>query len=166
MREVINHTLEPIYDKDCTVLILGTMPSPKSRENGFYYGNPQNKFWRVMSDIFKEKLPVSNDEKKEFLLRHHIALWDVLKSCEINGADDNSIKDPVPNDLSLILNQSNIKTIFTTGKKAAQLYKKHCYPHTKIHAISLPSTSPANCRFYKYEDLVAAYQEIVQKSNS
>lgn len=135
------------------------MPSPKSREAGFYYAHPQNKFWRLLSDVFNEKLPENNREKKNFLSKHNIALWDVIESCNIEGADDSSIKDVKPNNISLILNAASIKAIFTTGKKATYLYKKLCYPETGFEAIELPSSSPANCRV-KYEDLLKEYQKI------
>lgn len=156
---IVTHTLKPIFNAESSVLILGTMPSPKSRENNFYYGNPQNRFWKVLSAVFNEKLPESNKERTELLLKHRIALWDVLASCEIKGADDSSIKNPVPNDLSIILDACNIKAIFTTGKKAFLLYQRFCEPKTKIQAISLPSTSPANCRM-SFESLVESYMII------
>lgn len=158
--EVVNHTFNPIFDKQSKVLILGTMPSPKSRENGFYYGHPQNRFWRVLADVFKETCPVTNEEKMQFLKNHHLALWDVLKSCEIKGADDASIKNPIPNDFSEILNQSSIQAIFTTGKKASDLYMKYCYESTNIPCIPLPSTSPANRRI-KDEQLKVEYAQIL-----
>ena len=157
--KIITHPLKPIFDENSAVLILGTMPSPKSRENNFYYGHPQNRFWQVLSAIFGEKLPENNKERTELLLKHRIALWDVLASCEIKGAEDSSIKNPVPNDLSSILENCNIKAIFTTGTKAFSIYQKLCEPKTKISAISLPSTSPANCRF-TLERLVEEYSVI------
>ncbi len=162
MIDYVEHTLKPIYDKDSKILILGTMPSPKSREHGFYYSHPQNRFWYVISDLYDQKLPVTNIEKTDFLLRNHIALWDVLKSCNINGADDGSIKDPVANNIGDILEKTNIQAVFTTGAKAAALYKHFCMKPTGIAAISLPSTSPANCRHYNYESLKAAYSVILE----
>lgn len=158
--QVVNHTFNPIVDSESRVLILGTMPSPKSRENGFYYGHPQNRFWKVIADILNEEVPPTNEAKTEFLHRHHIALWDVLKSCEIKGADDSSIKNPIPNDLTEVLKVAPIKAIFTTGKKATDLYMKYCYPLTQIEVIGLPSTSPANRRI-SYEVLKAEYQQIL-----
>lgn len=156
---IVTHTLKPIFDENSTVLILGTMPSPKSRANNFYYSNPQNRFWRLLSTILGEKLPENNQERTALLLKHRIALWDVLASCEIKGADDSSIKNPVPNDLSIILKNCEIKAIFTTGAKAFSLYKRFCEPKTNIPAIPLPSTSPANCRM-SVEQLVTTYSEI------
>ncbi len=157
--EVI-HTIDPIYDKNSKVLILGTMPSVKSREVGFYYSHPKNKFWKVLSMVYGEKIGDSRQEKIDFLNKHYIALFDVLKSCDISSSSDNSIKNPIPNDLSAILEKSNIKAIFTTGKRAYQLYEKYIYPCTKIHAISLQSTSPANCRKGIEEVLVEEYSQI------
>lgn len=159
MDTFVTHTLEPVYDTHSKVLILGSMPSPKSREVGFYYGHPQNRFWKVLSEVLREPFPDMIPEKKELLRKHHIALWDVLYSCTISGADDSSIKNPIPNDFSFILPQTEISAIFATGAKAAALYEKYCYPHTGIHCIKLPSTSPANCRT-KFPELVKAYRII------
>lgn len=157
MKEYVEHTLAPVYDSDSLVLILGTMPSPKSREYGFYYSHPQNRFWRVLADLYTSPLPSSPQEKTDFLLLHRIALWDVLKSCRINGADDGSIEEPVPNDIAGLLSKTKIKAVFTTGTKAAALYKHFC-ESTAGQAIPLPSTSPANCRHYDYMKLKKAYQ--------
>lgn len=154
---IVTHPLAPVYDSRSRVLILGTLPSPKSRELGFFYMHPQNRFWRVMSDLLGEPLPQTNDERRELLLRRGIALWDVLESCEIKGADDGSIRSPSANDLSIILKKADIRAVFTTGGKAAQLYKNLCLPKTGVEAKSLPSTSPANCRYYSYEDLLREY---------
>jgi hypoxanthine-DNA glycosylase len=156
--ELIVHPLKPVYDENSRALVLGTMPSPKSREYGFYYSHPQNRFWRVVSDLYAAPLPQTNEEKTAFLLRHRIALWDVLKSCRINGADDASIRDPVPNDIAGLLAKTNIRAVFTTGTKAAALYRRLCRKQTGVDAIALPSTSPANCRFYSYEKLLDAYR--------
>ncbi len=153
---VVEHTLSPIYDKNSKVLILGTMPSPKSREVGFYYGHPQNRFWKVLADIFNETI----EDKIAFLQEHQLALWDVLKSCEIQGAEDASIKNPIPNDFTQLLEEANIQAIFTTGKKATDLYMKYCYPKTNIPAIGLPSTSSANRRI-SYDQLKEEYSKIL-----
>lgn len=157
----VEHTLEAIFNDNSKILILGTMPSPKSRQNNFYYGNPQNRFWRVMSDILNEPLPQNNKQRKELMLSHGIALWDVLKSCNIDGADDSTIKNPVPNDLDFVISQTKIKTVFTTGKKAYSLYNRFCRKSTGIEAVSLPSTSPANCRHYTYEDIFREYSVLL-----
>ena len=159
---VVKHPLKPVYDAHSRVLILGTMPSPKSREEGFYYAHPQNRFWRILAALFQEPLPVSNTEKRAFVLAHHIALWDVLASCSIEGASDSSIRNPVPNDLNRILNAADIRAVFTTGKKAKALYDRYCYPMTGRAAIGLPSPSPANCRGCTLEDLTQAYRIILE----
>lgn len=154
------HELKPVYDKNSKVLILGSMPSVKSKEVGFYYGHKQNRFWKVLSDIFNEEL-FDIASKRAFLEKYHIALWDVIKECEITGSSDNSIKNVKVNDLNVILNEANIKAIFVTGKVAEKLYNKYCYPNTLIKAIYLPSTSPANQQI-KYEELKEKYKEILK----
>jgi len=138
------------------------MPSPISRSKSFYYANPQNRFWRVLAAVFECEIGVSNDERTAFLLANHIALWDVLYSCEITGARDESIKNPVANDIKSVVDNSKITAIFTTGSKAGQLYSKLCAKNVKIDETRLPSTSPANCRYYSFEDLVRHYQIIRQ----
>lgn len=155
------HKIPPIYTEKSKVLILGTIPSPKSRENSIFYGHPQNRFWKVLSQILKEPFPNTNDEKINLAKNHNIAIWDVLYSCDIEGASDNSIKNPVPNDLNKIINQSEIKYIFTTGTKAFQLYNKYCLENTGIEAILLPSTSPANFK-YNLEKLCLEYSIILK----
>ena len=156
----VNHTLKPIYDKNSKVLILGSIPSVKSREVGFYYSHPKNRFWKTLSKIYNEEIKDTKDERIQFLKKHHIALFDVLKICDISASSDSSIKDPIPNDLNSILKEADIKAIFTTGNKAYQLYQKYCYPVTKIKAISLPSTSPANCSKGIEEKLETTYSQI------
>ena len=159
---VVLHELPPVFNEQSRVLFLGTIPSPKSREKGFYYAHPQNRFWPVLAAVFGEEIPRTTEERRAFALSHGIALWDVLASCTIRGADDQSIKDPVLNDLSMILTHANIRAIFTTGKKAAALYKKYCLPQTKREAIELPSTSPANCRYYTFDRLFEAYNSAIK----
>ena len=154
--EHIIHSIEPVFDTESRVLILGTMPSPKSREVQFYYGHPQNRFWRVLAAVLGEEVPQSVPEKKAMLLRHRIALWDVLAECEITGASDSSIRNPVANDLSVIL----VQAVFTTGATAWKLYTRLQKPHTGIEAVRLPSTSPANCAV-KMEALTEAYKAIL-----
>lgn len=159
------HPLAPVFDERSRVLILGTMPSPKSRETGFYYGHPQNRFWRVMAELLDEPFPASREERLALALRRHFALWDVLATCVIRGADDGSIREPEANDLSAVLSAAPIEAIFTTGTKAAALYRKLCLPKTGVEAIALPSTSAANCRFYSYEQLVKAYAAVKEYLN-
>ena len=154
------HPIAPVFDKDSKVLILGSFPSVRSREEGFFYGHPQNRFWKVLANVLNEPLPATIDEKKTMLLKHHIALWDVLDSCSIIGASDTSIEDVVPNDIASLLAKTKIKHIFCTGATAHKLYEKYCEKATGIKAVKLPSTSPANCAV-KFEKLVEAYREIV-----
>ncbi len=160
---LVYHSLEPVWDESCTILILGTMPSPASRENGFYYSHPQNRFWQVMSAVFNEPLPYTNEQKKKFVLSHGIALWDVLASCEITGAEDSSIRKPVANDFAEILAHSAIRTIYTTGEKASSLYKKLCRASTGMNAEPLPSTSPANRGRFPLNTLIEIYTVLRQK---
>lgn len=156
---LVTHEFDAFFDKDSRVLILGTIPSPKSREQGFYYGHPQNRFWKVLADVLDEEFPQTVEERKGFLKRNHIALWDVLASCEIKGASDVSIRNARPNDMNRILQAADIRAIFATGAKAAQLYKKLCFPECGVEAVRLPSTSPANCGC-SYETLREAYSQI------
>ena len=158
--EHIIHSIEPVFDAESRVLILGTMPSPKSREVQFYYGHPQNRFWQVLAAVLGEELPQSVPEKKAMLLRHRIALWDVLAECEITGASDSSFRNPVANDLSVILDHAPVQAVFTTGATAWKLYTRLQKPHTGIEAVRLPSTSPANCAV-KMEALTEAYKAIL-----
>lgn len=160
MAERVIHTLEPVVDAGSRVLLLGTMPSPKSREAGFYYGHPQNRFWRVLAAVTGEPVPQGIDEKRAFLHRRHIALWDVLHACTIRGADDASIREPEPNDLRRVLDAADIRAIFTTGTKAAALYRRYSQPLTGRSAYPLPSTSPANCRL-SLADLTEAYRVLL-----
>ena len=154
------HPIAPVFDKNSRVLILGSFPSVKSREEGFFYGHPQNRFWRVTAMVFGENTPQTIDEKRAFLLRNHIALWDVIGSCEIDGSSDSSIRNVSVNDLNEILGTADIKAIFLNGKKAEQLYKKHIQPIIKRDGICLPSTSPANAA-WSPEKLVEAWKVIV-----
>ena len=142
--EIIIHPIPPVYDKNSRVLILGSFPSVKSREYGFFYGHRQNRFWRVVSAVFGEPSPETVEEKKEMLLRNGVAVWDVIHSCEISGSADSTIKNAVPNDISRIISESRIDRIFTNGKKADELYRKNLEKQTGIKAVCLPSTSPAN----------------------
>ena len=156
----VAHTIPPIYNEKSKVLILGTMPSPKSREAGFYYSHPQNRFWRTIAEVFGVDCPTTVYGKVELALTHGIAIWDVLSSCEISGADDNSIKDAVVNDFTKIFDAADIRAVFTTGRKATDLYVRLCsekYGHMPVY---LPSTSPANCRMPQ-KALTAAYRVIL-----
>jgi hypoxanthine-DNA glycosylase len=140
----ILHPFPPLYNKNSRILILGSFPSVKSREQMFFYGHPQNRFWKVLSGIFNSERPETIEEKREFLLSHKIALWDVIASCRIEGSADSSIRDAVPNDLSGILDNADIKKIFVNGRAAEKYYNKYTKPIVKSEAVCLPSTSPAN----------------------
>jgi TDG/mug DNA glycosylase family protein len=159
--DLLFHPIPPVYDADSKILILGSFPSPRSRESSFYYGHPQNRFWPVLARVFGTDRPASNEEKIRFLLDRHIALWDVLASCTVRNADDSSIRNCTANDLSVILSAADIRAIFTTGSTAFRLYKRLCFPKTGIPAIALPSTSPANRRI-SIEELVCAYEIILE----
>ena len=161
----VNHTLEPIYDEYSKVLILGSMPSVVSRNIGFYYAHPRNRFWSVLSKVYNEEITDNINDKINFLHKHHIALYDVLKSCDIKSSQDSSIKNVKVNDLSKILKHSQIKVVFTTGKTAYNLYNKYTFPKTKISAIYLPSTSPANTRKGIDELLEKEYSKIKEYTN-
>ena len=136
--KLLFHELPPFFEKDSETLILGSFPSPKSRECGFYYGHPQNRFWKTLAAVFKEEIPVNIEEKKEFLRRQKIALWDVIASCEIKGAEDGSIRRAKANDLSVILNAAAIRKILTTGKTAFCLYQTLCEPAAAFNITGQP----------------------------
>ena len=168
----IIHQIPPVWNSESQILILGTMPSPKSREAGFFYMHPQNRFWKVLPAVFGESLHYLNNspdreaaisERCDFLLRHHIALWDVLASCQISGAADSSIKYAIPNDFGEILGHSKIKRVFCTGKTAYVLWKKTCAEkyEERYHLTveCLPSTSPANAAC-TLEKLIEAFKVI------
>ncbi len=138
------HNIPPLYNKESRVLILGSFPSVKSREQAFFYGHPQNRFWRVVANIFESEVPITVEDKKRLILNNHLALWDVIAECEITGSADSSIKNVIPNDIGKILADSNIKTIFVNGRTAEKYYIRYTEPLINKKAICLPSTSPAN----------------------
>lgn len=146
----ITHTFGPVFDGHSQLLILGSLPSVKSREQQFYYGHPQNRFWRVLAALCHEQMPGSVQEKRAFLLRNKIALWDVIESCDIIGSSDSSIRNATPNDMGIILDRAPIQRIYLNGGKAYALFQKYCEADCKkrgLHEseiIKLPSTSPAN----------------------
>ena len=143
-KESLRHPFPAIYAPDSRILILGSFPSVKSREHRFFYGHPQNRFWRVLAALLGTSVPQTVEEKQDFLLAHRIALWDVIASCEITGSSDASIRNAVPNDLTPVLETASIRQIFTNGGTAHRLYRKYIYPLTGREDIFLPSTSPAN----------------------
>jgi hypoxanthine-DNA glycosylase len=156
----IQHPFGPLFGPDSRVLILGSFPSVKSREQNFFYGHPQNRFWKVLAAVLGEKIPETIPQKKAMLKRHHIALWDVLESCTIVGASDTSIEDAVPNKIAALVARSKVTRIFCTGATAHKLYQKYCAADVGIDAVKLPSTSPANCAI-SLERLVDAYRAIL-----
>lgn len=141
------HPISPVYDENSKILILGSFPSVKSRECGFFYGHPQNRFWKVIAAVFEEAVPETVEEKRMLLLRNGVAVWDVIHSCDITGSSDSSIKNVVVNDINTILTKADIRQIYVNGKKAFTLYKKYIEPQTGREAECLPSTSPANAAF-------------------
>ena len=153
--EHIVHPFPPLFDENSEILILGSLPSVKSREQMFFYGHPQNRFWRVLSSVLGCGLPITVDEKKKMLLSHGVAVWDVIASCDITGSSDSSIKNVTPNDLSKILSGADIKAVFTNGGTAHKLYRKYIKEKCGREDIPLPSTSPANAA-WTIEKLVAA----------
>ena len=156
------HNIDPVYDSNSKILILGSFPSVKSREQQFFYGHKQNRFWRVMAQVLGCEVPEDIEQKRDMLLAHHVALWDVIESCEIIGSSDASIRDVQPNDLSRILSHADIRAIYTNGSKAYELYRKYIFPQNKRRAYPLPSTSPANAG-YSLEKLVEAWS-VIQES--
>lgn len=160
--EHIVHSFEPVYDKASEILILGTLPSVKSRENNFYYGHKQNRFWKVLATLLKEPVPDTIEEKKAMLLAHRIAMWDVIQSCDIKGSSDSSIKNVQPTDIGMILEKTNITRIYANGNKAGQLYKRYQFPVTGIEAMVLPSTSPANAA-WSLERLCEVWHVILEQ---
>ena len=157
---MLTHPIAPVYDGRSRILILGSFPSARSRETGFFYGHPQNRFWKLLAFLFGQNIPANIEEKRAFLLSNRIALWDVIASCEIQGSSDASISAVTANDLSPLLQAASIKKIFTNGKKADALYSKYIFPQTQRQTICLPSTSPANAA-WTFEKLCMAWQVIL-----
>lgn len=159
--QTVEHMFEPVYNADSRILILGSLPSVKSRENHFYYGHPQNRFWKLLAALCQETLvPQTIEEKKKFLYDRRIALWDVIARCDIIGSSDSSIKNVVPNDIHKIIDHAPVERIYANGGKAYELYMQYCYPACKRDIIKLPSTSPANAAF-SMDKLMKAWNGIV-----
>ena len=156
---MIIHPIPPLYSESSKSLILGSFPSVKSREAAFFYGHPQNRFWAVTAAVLGCKKPETVEEKKEMILSNNLALWDVIASCEIEGSADSTIRDVTANDLNEIIENSGIERIFVNGKTAEKYYNKYTFPKTKIKAVCLPSTSPANAA-WSFKKLVEAWQII------
>lgn len=159
--EPVLHEIAPVYNENSKILILGSFPSVKSRESGFFYGHPQNRFWKVLAGILEVPVPVAIEEKKEMLLEHRIAVWDVIASCRITGSSDSSIKDVVPNDLEKILSTAKIERICANGATAWKLYEKYVKQSTGMDAVKLPSTSPANAA-WSLERLIECWKEYIK----
>ena len=155
----VSHDFEPVFDENSKVLILGTFPSVKSRENRFYYGHPQNRFWKVLAGLTESEVPQTIEEKKKLLLEHGIAIWDVIESCDIIGSSDSSIKNVVPADIERVVANSKIQNIYANGGTAKKLYEKYSQKKTGREIIGLPSTSPANAA-YSLERLLECWQEV------
>ena len=160
-KESLRHPFPAIYAPDSRILILGSFPSVKSREQKFFYGHPQNRFWRIMAALLGTDVPQTTEETRAFLLAHRIALWDVIASCDIAGSSDASIRNAVPNDLSPILETASVRQIFTNGGTAHRLYRKYIYPLTGREDIVLPSSSPANAA-RSLDALIDAWQIVCE----
>lgn len=152
------HPFEPVYDQDSKILILGSFPSVKSREQKFFYGHPRNRFWKVLAGVLDREVPGTICEKKAFLLENHIAVWDVIASCEIKGSSDSSIKNAQPTDLAKIIAESKVERIFVNGQTAGRMYAKYQEKMLGMKARVLPSTSPANAAF-STEKLIQIWRE-------
>ncbi|MBQ2658888.1 MAG: DNA-deoxyinosine glycosylase [Erysipelotrichaceae bacterium] len=153
------HQIDPVYDKHSKILILGSFPSVKSRQIGFFYGHPKNRFWKVVAAVFKEDVPATIEEKKEMLLRNGVALWDVVASCEIVGSSDSSIRNVRPNDIKKLISETSISRIYVNGGTAMKLYRKYLEKQVGMEATVLPSTSPANAA-YSLDRLVEEWRII------
>lgn len=158
--ERIIHPFAPVYDRHSRILILGTMPSVASRRDGFYYGHPRNRFWPVLAALVREPVALDVAQKRSLLLRHRIALWDVLRVCDIEASSDASIRNALPNDLAPLLRATQIHTIYCNGGTAYRLYKRHCAAQYGLPYVGLPSTSPANARM-GMPQLCATWQVIL-----
>lgn len=158
---MVIHPIEPVFDAASRILILGSFPSVKSREAGFFYGHPQNRFWRVLAAVYEAPTPQSIEEKKAFLLRRGIALWDVIQSCEIEGSSDAAIRSVTANDLRVILRVADVQAIYVNGKTALKYYQRYTEPLVGRAAICLPSTSPANAA-WSLEKLVERWKTITE----
>ena len=156
----VTHPFLPVVDEGCRILILGSFPSVKSREDGFFYGHPQNRFWRMLASVFGEDIPADIPGKKALLLKHHIALWDVIAACDIEGSSDASVKNAVPVDIELVLRAAPITRVICNGALAGRLYARYLQPITGIGAVVLPSTSPANAA-WSLKKLTDAWRDML-----
>ncbi len=160
--EHLTHPIPPLFDERSELLLLGSFPSSASRAGMFFYHHPQNRFWRVLAAVLDEPTPETIEEKSAMLHRNHIALWDSIASCEIEGSSDSSVRSVVPNDLTVILNSAPIRRVFCNGALAWKMYEKHCRPATGLAAVKLPSTSPANAA-WSLDRLIEAWRQILDE---
>jgi hypoxanthine-DNA glycosylase len=158
---MLTHPFPPLFSEESNTLILGSFPSVKSREAMFFYGHPQNRFWKVIASLYGAPVPASIPEKRELILQNRLALWDSIASCEITGSSDSSIKNAAPTDLGLILRSSKVDRIFCNGTASFNIYCKYQLPLLGIEAVKLPSTSPANAA-WSLEKLITAWQAILR----
>lgn len=156
-----SHEFSPVFDNSSEILILGSFPSVKSRQESFFYANSQNRFWKLMAQLLNESTPKDTKDKIVMLKKHKIALWDVIESCDIVGSSDSSISNVVPVDISQILSRANIIKVYANGGKAFELYNKYLYPKTKLEITKLPSTSPANAG-YSFDKLLSEWKKILE----
>ena len=156
-----SHEFPPVFDENSEILILGSFPSVKSRQESFFYANHQNRFWKLMAQLLNESTPKDTKDKIVMLKKHKIALWDVIESCDIVGSSDSSISNVVPVDISQILSRANIIKVYANGGKAFELYNKYLYPKTKLDITKLPSTSPANAG-YSFDKLLSEWKKILE----
>ena len=156
-----SHEFSPVFDNNSEILILGSFPSVKSRQESFFYANPQNRFWKLMAQLLNESTPKDTNDKIAMLKKHKIALWDVIESCDIVGSSDSSISNVVPVDISQILSRANIIKVYANGGKAFELYNKYLYPKTQLEITKLPSTSPANAG-YSFDKLLSEWKKILE----
>ena len=161
--QAVIHPIPPFCAEGARVLILGSFPSVKSRESGFFYGHPQNRFWRVLAQVFGDPVPATREEKTALLAAHGVALWDVIASCRIEGSADSSIRDVVPNDVAALIATHNLRAVFTNGRTAQALYDKHLFPTLGIPAVCLPSTSPANAA-WSVDRLVQVWRQVAEQT--
>ena len=157
---MIKHPIEPVFDENSRILILGSFPSVKSREEMFFYGHKQNRFWSVLAGVLGCDIPQTLEQKKAMLSKHHIALWDVIARCDIVGSSDSSIENVTVNDLSRVIDASKVTRIFVNGRKAHELYNKYLL-HKYGEAVYLPSTSPANAAF-SLQRLISEWKRVSQ----
>ena len=157
----VSHEFPPVFDNSSEILILGSFPSVKSRQESFFYANHQNRFWKLMAQLLNESTPKDTKDKIVMLKKHKIALWDVIESCDIVGSSDSSISNVVPVDISQILSRANIIKVYANGGKAFELYNKYLYPKTKLDITKLPSTSPANAG-YSFDKLLSEWKKILE----